>query len=79
MGVQFLSDKQAIAMLRIWRDAGHDLSTVARFKTDDASKKILLMLPGYVCNNWYQVGLPCTDFKDAMSHFGELLDVVVLD
>lgn len=79
MGVRFLSDEQAIAMLRIWRDAGHNLPNLAKFKTDDASKKILLMLPGYVCNKWYQVGLPCADFKDAMSHFGGLLDGVDLD
>ena len=78
MSVQFLSDEQAIAMLRIWRDAGHDLTTVAKFKTDNASKKILLMLPGYVCNNWYQVGLPWADFKDAMSYLGGLIDIVVL-
>ncbi|MDP5135702.1 hypothetical protein ORJ04_07050 [Rheinheimera baltica] len=78
MSVQFLSDEQAIAILRIWRDAGHNLTTLAKFKTDDASKTILLMLLGYVCNNWYQVGLPWADFKDAMSHLGGLLDIVVL-
>ena len=79
MSVQFLSDEEAIAMLRIWSNAGHDLTNLVKFKTDDASKKILLMLPGYVCNKWYQVGLPCADFKDAMSHLGWLLDVLVLD
>ncbi|QBL08743.1 hypothetical protein E0Z06_04045 [Rheinheimera sp. D18] len=62
----------------LFKGPGHNLTTLAKFKTDDASKTILLMLPGYVCNKWYQVGLPCADFKDAMSHLGGLLDIVVL-
>lgn len=69
-----VSEKQAIALLCEWREIGHDLPTLAKLNRAEASNNIIVLIPGYRCNKWYQVGQPFSAYRDAMVCFGELLD-----
>lgn len=69
-----VSEKQAIALMSEWREVGHDLPTLAKFKKTTTSNGIIVLIPGYRCNLWYQLGQSFTGYRDAMICVGELLD-----
>ncbi|KKO44783.1 hypothetical protein WG68_13135 [Arsukibacterium ikkense] len=74
MDYSLVSDKQAVALLSEWKEIGHDLPSLAKLKKTTASNGIIVLIPGYRCNQWYQVGKPFSAYRDAMVFFGELLD-----
>lgn len=68
-----VTNEQAVAMLNVWRHAGHDLPSLAKIAgINDAS--IIVLIPGYRCNNWYQVGECYSGYQEAMASIGALLD-----
>ncbi|HAW93055.1 MULTISPECIES: hypothetical protein [unclassified Arsukibacterium] len=69
-----VSKKQAVAMLRVWQQAGHELPSLAKFSTEKEGNSIIVLIPGYRCNKWYQVGDRFTAYQEAMASIGALLD-----
>ena len=69
-----VSNQQAVAMLRVWKDAGHDLPSLAKVSSAKEGQSIIVLIPGYRCNNWYQVGNPYTAYQEAFASIGALLD-----
>ncbi len=61
-------------MLRVWHRAGHELPSLAKVSPANEGKTIIVLIPGYRCNNWYQVGKPHTRYREAMASIGALLD-----
>ncbi|WP_290612607.1 hypothetical protein [Arsukibacterium sp. UBA3155] len=59
-----------------WREVGHDLSTLAKLKKTTTSNRIIVLIPGYRCNQWYQLGQPFSAYRDAMVCVGEMLDKI---
>lgn len=74
MDYSSVSEKQAITLMSEWKEIGHDLPSLAKLKRMKASNGIIVLIPGYRCNQWYQVGQPFTAYRDAMICVGELLD-----
>ena len=74
MEYSLVSEKQAISLMSEWREVGHDLPTLAKLQKTTTSNGIIVLIPGYKCNQWYQVGKPFSAYRDAMVCFGELLD-----
>lgn len=74
MEYSLVSETQAIALIGEWKEIGHDLTTLAKLKKTKMSNSITVLIPGYRCNQWYQVGQPFTAYRDAMAYFGDLLD-----
>lgn len=73
MDNQRVTEQQAVQILRRWNGIGHDLPSLAKFKSDD-SHAVHLLLPDYICNEWYQVGENYCCYKDALTYFGSLID-----
>ncbi|GAB2917118.1 hypothetical protein [Rheinheimera gaetbuli] len=69
-----ISEKQAIAMLNEWKEAGHDLPSLAKFKKGESATVIIALIPGYRCNQWYQIGKTYAGYSEAMTSIGKLLD-----
>lgn len=69
-----VSKQQAVAMLRVWRHAGHDLPSLAKVSPVNEGQSIIVLIPGYRCNNWYQVGNIYTAYQEAFASIGALLD-----
>lgn len=69
-----VSKQQAIAMLHVWKNAGHDLPSLAKVSLAKEGQSIIVLIPGYRCNNWYQVGNPYAAYQEAFASIGALLD-----
>lgn len=74
MDNQRVTEQQAVAMLKVWSTLGRDLPSLAKLQPDTSKKLIVLMLPGYRCNQWYQVGDAYNCYKDALTSLGTLID-----
>lgn len=74
MDYSSVSKKQAVAMLRVWKQAGHELPSLAKVSPAKEGKSIIVLIPGYRCNKWYQVGKRFTAYQEAMASIGALLD-----
>jgi hypothetical protein len=74
MGNQRVTEQQAVAMLKVWSVYGRDLPSLARLQSDNDKRRILLMLPEYRCNQWYQVGEPYSCYTEALNSLGRLID-----
>lgn len=61
-------------MLRVWHQAGHELPSLAKVTPANEGKTIIVLIPGYRCNKWYQVGQRFTAYQEAMASIGALLD-----
>jgi hypothetical protein len=60
---QRASEQQAVQLLRQW-----DVTPASDKRT------IFLLLPGYLCNQWYQVGEPYGCYAEALSFLDTLID-----
>lgn len=69
-----ISENQAVTMLNEWKAAGHDLSSLAKYKKGESASIIIVLIPGYRCNQWYQVGHTYSGYCEAMTSIGKLLD-----
>ncbi|SEI13113.1 hypothetical protein SAMN05660691_04044 [Rheinheimera pacifica] len=74
MDNQRVTEQQAVAMLQVWNSLGRDLAALARLHPDNSKKLIVLMLPGYRCNQWYQVGDGYSCYTEALTSLGCLID-----
>lgn len=74
MDYSSVTEKQAIALISEWKEIGHDLPSLAKLKKTTESNGIIVLIPGYRCNQWYQLGQPFSAYRDALVCFGELLD-----
>ena len=71
---QRVSEQQAVQLLRQWDVIGHDLPSLAKLTLTSGKGGIFLLLPGYLCNQWYQVGETYSCYADALSFLGTLID-----
>lgn len=74
MDTQRVTEQQAVAMLRVWDGLGRNLPSLAKLQTDNNKNRIVLMLPGYRCNQWYQVGDGYSCYTEALTSLGCLID-----
>lgn len=61
-------------MLAVWQHSGRNLSSLMRLFLNQTTNEIYLLIPGYRCNNWYQLGCPYTSYSEAFATYGGLLD-----
>ena len=66
-----VSEKQAFALISEWKAIGHELTTLAKLKKSTAANEIIVLIPGYRCNQWYQVGRPFSAYSGALICIGE--------
>ena len=71
---QRISEQQAVQLLRQWDVIGHDLPSLAKLTLASGKGQIFLLLPGYLCNQWYQVGDTYSCYAEAVCHLGTLID-----
>lgn len=71
---QRVSEQQAVQLLRQWDVIGHDLPSLAKLAPASDKRTIFLLLPGYLCNQWYQVGETYSCYAEALSFLGALID-----
>ena len=71
---QRVSEQQAVQLLRQWDVIGHDLPSLAKLTPTSDNRTIFLLLPGYLCNQWYQVGETYGCYAEAPSFLGALID-----
>jgi hypothetical protein len=50
--------------------------SLVKLLADNSKKGIVLMLPGYRCNQWYQVGESHSCYTEALKSLGTLIDKV---
>lgn len=71
---QGITEQQALLLLKKWISVGRELPSLAKFETSNNNHAVLLFLPGYICNQWYQVGNEFKCYTEAMSYLGMLID-----
>lgn len=71
-----ISQDEALAMLCIWRDHGHNLPSLMKISSNHSDNELYLLIPGYQCNEWYRLGEQFSNFKEAFSAYGTLLDLL---
>lgn len=71
-----ISQDEALAMLCIWRDQGHNLPSLMKISCTPRDNELYLLIPGYQCNEWYRLGEQYSNFKEAFSAYGTLLDLL---
>ena len=70
-----LSPIKAQTELQLWQQQGRNLLTLLQLKS--CKKGFSLHIPGYRCNNWYQLGSSSYPSQQAaLAAYGELLDAV---
>lgn len=70
-----LNPTKARAELQLWQQQGKNLLALLQLKNDN--KGFSLHIPGYRCNNWYQLGTSSYPSQQAaLAAYGELLDTV---
>ncbi|WP_460856889.1 hypothetical protein [Rheinheimera gaetbuli] len=74
MDNQRVTEQQAVQLLQQWNGVGHDLPSLAKLKPASNKQAILLFLPGYLCNQWYQVGETYSSYREALTCLGTLID-----
>ncbi|MCT8124701.1 hypothetical protein H1D31_01445 [Alishewanella sp. BS5-314] len=74
MDNQRINEQQALKLLRQWNDIGRDLPSIAKLSPTKNKQAILLLLPDYLCNQWYQVGETYSCYAEAMNYLGTLID-----
>lgn len=74
MDNQRVTEQQAVQLLQQWNGIGRDLPSLAKLKPASDKQAILLLLPGYLCNQWYQVGETYSSYREALTCLGSLID-----
>lgn len=74
MDNQRVTEQQAVQLLQQWDGIGRDLPSLAKLSPVKDQQAILLLLPGYLCNQWYQVGETYSCYKEALTCLGTLID-----
>mgnify|MGYP005841048707 CR=1 FL=1 len=73
-----LSPTKAKAELQLWQQQGKNLLALLQVKS--GKKGFSLYIPGYRCNNWYQLGTGNYPSQQAaLAAYGELLDSLAND
>lgn len=71
-----VTEQEAVQILQEWNGIGRDLPSLVKLLADNSKKGIVLMLPGYRCNQWYQVGESHSCYTEALKSLGTLIDKV---
>lgn len=74
MDNQRITEQQAVQLLQQWNGIGRDLPSLAKLTPASDNQAILLLLPGYLCNKWYQVGETYSCYTEALTRLGTLID-----
>ena len=74
MDNQRVTEQQAVQLLQQWNGIGRDLPSLAKLTQSSDKQAILLLLPGYLCNKWYQVGETYSCYTEALTCLGTLID-----
>ncbi len=74
MDNQRVTEQQAVQLLQQWDGIGRDLPSLAKLSPVKEQQAILLLLPGYLCNQWYQVGETYSCYTEALTCLGTLID-----
>ncbi|MDP2716941.1 MULTISPECIES: hypothetical protein [Chromatiaceae] len=69
-----VTEQQAVQILQEWNGIGRDLPSLAKLNPSNDKQTILLLLPGYLCNQWYQVGETYSCYAEALTCLGTLID-----
>lgn len=71
-----ITKEQAITMLSDWQTCGHELSSLMKITSNQSGEQLFLLIPGYQCNGWYQLGGEYRSYSAALAAYGSLLDML---